>query len=457
MFPGLHGLKLEEDLEDWIRDGSTAEDTFIIKHEEVAVSSKPGNIKEAAQQILDDLEKLDKEDSLASWMENPLSLQVWDRLPLPTPRLVPQPAKRAPQLNLQPLKLPVRSQPTFTHPPPCPQPVVPQIEMSQTFIGPDSPSSFIGQVCRPQSIFGLTTSSQAAYQSATSTESIFEPAKSPETIYNSALSPQSFYEPVFEKAVDGGSVAALSADANCQSIDLQSAELSQSVSIESLDASKSADSEMVFDQAFLDHLSPNSLADQICEEDPIKILDDGMEPLNYLDESDMQIIEELLKKEAEQASSSRVIFVSSPPDVSASSELSSAASPATSTSSEDSDSEWSPVAQHGTAKARRKPYDLPASRKSGSSTAQASPDTPRQRSRRMDDTEKRERKKLQNKNAATKYRVKKKEELEVFLKEEDELENKNKELREKYDKIATEIKYLKGLMKEVLKMKGVIK
>lgn len=71
--------------------------------------------------------------------------------------------------------------------------------------------------------------------------------------------------------------------------------------------------------------------------------------------------------------------------------------------------------------------------------------------------EKRMRKKEQNKNAATRYRQKKKAEIEEILSEEKGLEDKNSELQVKVSDLSREIKYLKGLMRDLFKAKGLIK
>jgi len=71
--------------------------------------------------------------------------------------------------------------------------------------------------------------------------------------------------------------------------------------------------------------------------------------------------------------------------------------------------------------------------------------------------EKRMRKKEQNKNAATRYRQKKKAEIEEILSEEKGLEEKNADLQLKISDLAREIKYLKGLMRDLFRAKGLMK
>lgn len=76
-------------------------------------------------------------------------------------------------------------------------------------------------------------------------------------------------------------------------------------------------------------------------------------------------------------------------------------------------------------------------------------------SRNPDD--KRSRKKEQNKNAATRYRQKKKQEVEVLAGEEKELMDVHDELQGKCSDLQREVKYLKGLMRDLCRAKGLIK
>ncbi|XP_063235709.1 activating transcription factor of chaperone isoform X2 [Bacillus rossius redtenbacheri] len=71
--------------------------------------------------------------------------------------------------------------------------------------------------------------------------------------------------------------------------------------------------------------------------------------------------------------------------------------------------------------------------------------------------EKKMRKKEQNKNAATRYRKKKKAEIEEILGEEKGLEVKNDELNKQVEDLSREIRYLKGFMRDIFKAKGFIK
>jgi len=73
----------------------------------------------------------------------------------------------------------------------------------------------------------------------------------------------------------------------------------------------------------------------------------------------------------------------------------------------------------------------------------------------MAQNNKKDRKKLQNKNAAIRYRMKKKEEAEGIKGEEFELEEINKTLKTKVDDLQREVKYMKNLMQDVFKAKGI--
>jgi len=67
---------------------------------------------------------------------------------------------------------------------------------------------------------------------------------------------------------------------------------------------------------------------------------------------------------------------------------------------------------------------------------------------------KKDRKKLQNKNAAIRYRMKKKEEADVKKSEEEVLEDENKVLQGKVDDLTRQITYMKDLINEVRKARG---
>ncbi|XP_038206416.1 activating transcription factor of chaperone isoform X2 [Zerene cesonia] len=80
---------------------------------------------------------------------------------------------------------------------------------------------------------------------------------------------------------------------------------------------------------------------------------------------------------------------------------------------------------------------------------------PKPYSRNVDD--RRSRKKEQNKNAATRYRQKKKAEIEVLLNEEQNLRQHHAALGDKCADLQREIRYLKGLMRDLFRAKGLIK
>ncbi|XP_070580770.1 cyclic AMP-dependent transcription factor ATF-5-like [Ptychodera flava] len=69
--------------------------------------------------------------------------------------------------------------------------------------------------------------------------------------------------------------------------------------------------------------------------------------------------------------------------------------------------------------------------------------------------DKKSRKRDQNKLAATRYREKKRAELMCVQEEEDGLVQKNKELNEQVDSLQREIKYMKELMLDIYKAKGI--
>ncbi|KAL1518215.1 hypothetical protein ABEB36_001873 [Hypothenemus hampei] len=70
--------------------------------------------------------------------------------------------------------------------------------------------------------------------------------------------------------------------------------------------------------------------------------------------------------------------------------------------------------------------------------------------------DKKSRKKEQNKNAATRYRLKKKAEVEEILNEEKQLLDIHTGLTGQITDLQREIKYLKGLMRDLFKAKGLI-
>ncbi|XP_071106700.1 activating transcription factor of chaperone-like [Haliotis cracherodii] len=105
---------------------------------------------------------------------------------------------------------------------------------------------------------------------------------------------------------------------------------------------------------------------------------------------------------------------------------------------------------NGKSRIRSSPY----SKSSGRSTKSKVKDTV-DSDLQVEFLSKKDKKKLQNKNAAIRYRQKKKAEAEDVKSEENGLEDKNKELHDKVDQLTREIQYMKDLMSEVLKAKGV--
>lgn len=109
--------------------------------------------------------------------------------------------------------------------------------------------------------------------------------------------------------------------------------------------------------------------------------------------------------------------------------------------SRDPDDEWSPSSKS-------------SYKKSSSGGGGVSKKRTRPYGRGIED--KKSRKKEQNKNAATRYRQKKKAEIEEILIVERQLREKNDELKSKSADIGREIRYLKSLMREVCKAKGLL-
>lgn len=139
-------------------------------------------------------------------------------------------------------------------------------------------------------------------------------------------------------------------------------------------------------------------------------------PAEY--DCDLQAVEELVRHRAAQ--------LPSPAPFVDSLSASPRSSPPSSPRSSSTDEEWS------TSSSRPKPYSRPSD-------------------------DRRSRKKEQNKNAATRYRQKKKAEIEVLLNEESALRQRHTELGEKCSDLQREIRYIKGLMRDLFKAKGLIK
>lgn len=116
-----------------------------------------------------------------------------------------------------------------------------------------------------------------------------------------------------------------------------------------------------------------------------------------------------------------------------------------------------PSPQHSEGSASVSPQSSPPSSPRSSCTDDewSAPCRSKPYSRSSDD--RRSRKKEQNKNAATRYRQKKKAQIEVLLTEEQTMRQRNSELNDKCSDLQREIRYLKGLMRDLFKAKGLIK
>lgn len=93
------------------------------------------------------------------------------------------------------------------------------------------------------------------------------------------------------------------------------------------------------------------------------------------------------------------------------------------------------------------------------STDSTTPKRSRYRSKPYGSTgteDRKSRKKEQNKNAATRYRLKKKAEVEEILCEERQLQTQNEDLENSISDVQREIKYIKGLMRDLFKAKGLL-
>lgn len=100
--------------------------------------------------------------------------------------------------------------------------------------------------------------------------------------------------------------------------------------------------------------------------------------------------------------------------------------------------------------------DIAMSSSSSSNSLRHAPyDPPKKRGGRVQKSpEKKTRKMKQNKEAALRYRQKKKSEQEILNDECEILEKRNKDLNDNVDSLTREIQYLKGLMSDVYKAKG---
>ncbi|KAL1450453.1 hypothetical protein WDU94_002819 [Cyamophila willieti] len=96
----------------------------------------------------------------------------------------------------------------------------------------------------------------------------------------------------------------------------------------------------------------------------------------------------------------------------------------------------------------------PTAKRSRAATAGAKPYA---RKSSVPPEDKKLRKKEQNKNAATRYRIKKKQEVEVILGEEKGLEDKNADLVKQVEDLQREISFMKKFMRDFFKTQGRLK
>lgn len=83
--------------------------------------------------------------------------------------------------------------------------------------------------------------------------------------------------------------------------------------------------------------------------------------------------------------------------------------------------------------------------------------TPPRKMKSLSTKEKKERKRAQNKSAATRYREKKRSEFQTVDAQMKTQEEKNRSLKDKVNQITREMQYLKDLLIEVYRTKGIIK
>lgn len=110
-------------------------------------------------------------------------------------------------------------------------------------------------------------------------------------------------------------------------------------------------------------------------------------------------------------------------------------------------SSWSPRSEYSSASSQ---YDYePVAKKSSSGLRGVT--KKRSRGYGRNPEEKKSRKKEQNKNAATRYRIKKKHEVEIIMDEEKILMDRNRKLTTSYKDTKREVKYLKSLLRDLFK------
>ncbi|XP_029823205.2 activating transcription factor of chaperone [Ixodes scapularis] len=101
--------------------------------------------------------------------------------------------------------------------------------------------------------------------------------------------------------------------------------------------------------------------------------------------------------------------------------------------------------------------ERPKARRPGPKRGRAKKSQQQRRKRKAADAgSRRERKRLQNKDAATRYRRKKKQECDVVEEEFQELSRINDNLKAEAARVGNEVSYLKGLMRELFRAKGLL-
>ena len=127
------------------------------------------------------------------------------------------------------------------------------------------------------------------------------------------------------------------------------------------------------------------------------------------------------------------------------SEVDCSSSVASPTSTSPSDSDWEPVVKASGRQRRTKQPPTAATPRSRKPYERQ----PKRGAVVIED--RKQRKKEQNKTAATRYRIKKKAELDVLLDEEDRLQKRNQQLQSEYDTLRSEVVFVKNLLRDVLK------
>lgn len=175
----------------------------------------------------------------------------------------------------------------------------------------------------------------------------------------------------------------------------------------------------------------------------------GFQPVDENIARDMELVEEIVRsrsKDLPDCNDEDSCSFSEAGSVSSSCPMSDASSSycGSAYSRDQDDDEWSPASSGSTKKNS-------ISRVSGGGVSKK---RTRPYGRGIED--KKSRKKEQNKNAATRYRQKKKAEIEEILIVERELKEKNEGLKSKSADLGREIRYLKSLMREICKAKGLL-